>query len=284
MEGKTCLITGTTAGIGKEAARELARLGATVVVAGRNPAKCQATVQEIQQQTGNNNVDFLVADLSSLEEVRRLAQEFKGRHDRLDVLVNNAGAIMLSRKQSVDGFEMTFALNHLNYFLLTDLLLDLLKASAPSRIVNVSSASHRKARMDFQDLQGQRRFRGSQAYGRSKLANLLFTYELARRLEGTGVTANGLHPGLVATNFMANNGRVGRFLNIFVRLIGRSVEVGAQTIIYLASSPDVEGITGQYFVDQNAVPSSQASYDRDDASRLWEVSSELAGLAVGEGS
>ena len=280
MKGKTCMVTGATSGIGKEAALALARQGATVVVVGRNAAKAAATVQHIQQRTGNLKVDYLLADLSSQSEVRRLADQFKDRYQGLDVLVNNAGALMVSRRLSVDGIETTFALNHLSYFLLTNLLLDVLKAASPSRIVNVSSDSHQRAGLDFRDLQGERAYGGFRAYGRSKLANLLFTYELARRLEGTGVTVNGLHPGLVATNFLGNNGPAGRILNLFVRLVGRSVKDGAKTIIHLASSPDVEGVTGKYFVDQTEVPSSPASYDGEAATRLWRASEELTGLPI----
>ena len=280
MKDKICLITGATAGIGRAAALQLSQLGANLVLVARNPRKAESTVQQIRQQTGNQELEILLADLSSQQEVRLLAEEFKARYQRLDVLINNAGLLMTSRQESRDGIEMTFALNHLSYFLLTNLLLDVLKASSPSRIVNVSSDSHQQANLDFGDLQYRGRYRGFQAYGRSKLANLLFTYELARRLEGTGVTVNSLHPGLVATNFLANNGFRGRAMNLFVRLLGRSPEKGARTITYLASSTDVEGVTGQYFVDEGLVASSPASHDRDDALRLWRESEELTGLAT----
>jgi len=284
MKGKTCLITGATSGIGRVVAQELARLGATVAVVGRNPKKAAATVQYIRRQTGNSSVDFLLADLSSQREVRQLAEEYKDRYHRLDVLVNNAGAIMLARRQSVDGIEMTFAVNHLGHFLLTNLLLDVLKSSRPSRVINVSSDSHEGAELDFQDLQCQQKYGGLRAYGRSKLANMLFTYELARRLEGTGVTANTLHPGVVATNLLANNGLAGRVLNLFVRVIGRSADKGARTITYLATSTDVADVTGGYFVNETPVPSSQGSYDEDAALRLWRASEELTGLEAGGGA
>ncbi len=280
MEGKTCLVTGATSGIGKEAARELARRGATVVVAGRNPEKCAATVQDIRRQTNNPSVDFLLADLSSQKQVRQFAEEFRSRYQRLDVLVNNAGAIVLSRRQSVDGIEMTFALNHLSYFLLTSLLLDFLISSNPSRVVNVASSAHQGASIDFEDLQLRRGYRGMRAYGRSKLANVLFTAELARRLEGTGVTANAVHPGLVATNFLSNNGPAGRLMNLGLRVVGKRVAAGAETVIYLASSPDVAGVTGKYFVEKKAVASSPASQDSVAAARLWRVSAELTGLGA----
>ena len=278
MAGKTCLVTGATAGIGKETALGLARQGATVVVAGRNRERCTATVEQIKAQTGNSSVDFLLADLSSLQEVQNLASQVKERYPRLDVLVNNAGAIMLSRRLSVDGIELTFALNHLSYFLLTNLLLDHLVASAPARIVNVSSSSHRKARIRFDDLEGQRRYGGMRAYSQSKLANVFFTYELARRLEGTGVTANALHPGLVATNFLSNNGKLGQVLCFFMGLRGMSAARGAQTSIYLASCAEVEGVTGRYFEKSREVRSAPASYDRSVAERLWQVSAEMTGL------
>ena len=280
MAGKVCMVTGGTSGIGKVTARELARRGAIVVVVGRNGARSEATVTQIKRQTANPQVEFLLADLSSQEEVRRLAREFESRYPRLDVLVNNAGAIMLSRRESVDGIEMTLALNHLAYFLLTNLLLDRLKSSTPARIVNVSSNSHERAQLDFDDLQIRRRYWGFRAYARSKLANILFSYELARRLKGTGVTVNALHPGLVGTNFLANNGALGRFLKLLVAVKGMSAERGARTSIYLASSPEVETVTGRYFYQEREVPSSWASHDEDAAGRLWQLSAELTGLAT----
>jgi NAD(P)-dependent dehydrogenase (short-subunit alcohol dehydrogenase family) len=222
----------------------------------------------------------MVADLSAQQGVRQLAETFKGRHQRLDVLVNNAGAFFMSRRENVDGIEMTLALNHLGYFLLTNLLLDTLKASAPARIVNVSSAAHERAQIDFDALQGDGKYRGMQSYGQSKLANVLFTYELARRLEGTGVTVNALHPGLVATNFGANNGWFVSLIKRLVTVFSISAEEGAQTSIYLATSPEVEGVTGKYFVNQQPVPSSPASYDEATASRLWQVSAEMTALPV----
>ncbi len=279
MKDKVCLITGATAGIGRAAAAGLAELGATVVLVGRDLEKTTAAVEQIRAQTGNEEVSFLLADLSSQQAVRQLAEDFKARFQRLDVLVNNAGSLMLSRQESVDGVEMTLALNHLSYFLLTNLLLDALKSSAPSRIVNVASDAHQNAHLDFDDLQSQKGYGGYKAYGRSKLANLLFTYELARRLEGTGVTANSLHPGLVATSFMAtNNGLRGRVYNFFLKRIGRSVEDGARTIVYLAASSDVEGVSGGYFMDEGLVDSSQDTYDKDGSKRLWEESEALTGL------
>jgi NAD(P)-dependent dehydrogenase (short-subunit alcohol dehydrogenase family) len=302
MAGKICLVTGATAGIGEVTARELARREAVVVIVGRSQERCEATVQAIRHQTGNPSVEFLVADLSSQAEIRRLAREFLERHSRLHVLVNNAGALFVHRRDSVDGIEMTLALNHLAYFLLTDLLLDTLRASTPARIVNVSSGAHKLVQeFDFEDPQARTRRSGFWGYGGSgfasllftlfkpmhhpaflqysqtKLANLLFTYELARRLEGTGVTANALHPGFVASRFTAGNGVFGWFIRRWAGLFAISVEEGAKTPIYLATSPEVEGVTGRYFVKQKEVPSSAASRDEATASRLWKLSEELTG-------
>lgn len=279
MQGKVCLVTGATAGIGRVTARELARQGATVIVAGRNAEKSAAVVEQIKQQTGNPNVAYLLADLSSQSEVRALANQFKRQYPRLDVLVNNAGAMFLRRQESADGIEMTFALNHLNYFLLTNLLLDTLIANAPARIVNVASRAHvGVAGLNFDDLQNQKGYFGWRAYGQSKLCNVLFTYELARRLEGTSVSANALHPGLVATRFGSNNTGLS-WIWTFVNLFALSAEEGAQTPIYLAASPEVEGVTGRYFYQSKALPSSKASYDAQAARRLWQVSEQMTGLA-----
>jgi NAD(P)-dependent dehydrogenase (short-subunit alcohol dehydrogenase family) len=279
MRGKVVMVTGATSGIGRVTALELARLGATVVLVGRSQARAEATAQEIQRATGNPAVDFLLADLSILTEVCRLADDFKRRHDRLDVLVNNAGAYFTTRQESAEGYEMTLALNHLSPFLLTHLLLDVLQASAPARIVTVSSDAHRQARIDFGDLQSRKGYRGFRAYSRSKLMNVLFTYELARRLAGTGVTANALHPGFVASNFGRNNGDLaGVGMAVVSRLFAISPEKGARTSIYLASSPEVEGVSGRYFVKKRAVRSSAASYDQAAAGRLWEASEALVGL------
>ena len=275
MAGKICLVTGATAGIGEATASGLASLGATVIVAGRNTERCSAAVERIKQGTKNPEVAYLVADLSSQREVRRLAIEFKTRYPRLDVLVNNVGAINLARRSTVDGIELTFALNHLSYFLLTDLLIDLMISSAPARIVNVSSSSHRQTEMNLENLQGPGRYRGFRAYAQSKLGNVLFSYELARRLEGTGVTANALHPGVVATRFLANNGKIGPLFSFLFGLRGISPEEGARTSVYLASSNEVEGVTGGYYEKSQAVRSADPSYDEDTAARLWEISAEM---------
>ncbi|HEX2908828.1 MAG TPA: SDR family oxidoreductase [Phototrophicaceae bacterium] len=280
MDGKVVLITGATNGIGKVAALELAKMGATVVLVGRNQAKTQATVDEIKNGSGSSQIESLIADLSVMSEVRRLAEEFKAKYTRLDVLLNNAGAVFADRQETDDGYEMTFALNHLSYFLLTNLLLDLLKASAPARIVNVSSGAHMGGRLNFEDLNRQKGYGlgGYGAYGQSKLANVMFTYELARRLAGTGVTATVLHPGFVATGFGRNvPGLMARLMPLMHRL-ALTPEEGAQTMIFLASSPNVEGVTGKYFDKCKVVSSSKASYNEADQRQLWAVSEEMTGL------
>lgn len=280
MQSKVCLITGATSGIGQVTAQELAKRGATVVLVGRNHRKTETTVDEIKSRTGNQDVEYLLADLSSQDEIRNLAIEFKTRHDRLDVLINNAGAIFSEYGETVDSIERTFAVNHLNYFLLTNLLLDTLEASAPSRIVNVASGAHQGAELDFDDLGTKQNYGFMKAYGKSKLANVMFTYELARRLESTGVTANALHPGAVATNFGSNNAVwYARPVLAIFRLFAITPEKGAETSVYLASSSEVESMTGKYFANKKPVASSKASYDRGAARRLWQVSEELTSLS-----
>lgn len=279
MQGKICLITGGTNGIGKSTAQALAGMGATVVVTGRNAAKIAGVVDEIRAGSGNQNVDSLLADLSSQQEVRRLAREFKQKYGRLHVLVNNAGAAFMQRQLSVDGIEMTFALNHLAYFLLTHLLLDTLKASAPARIINVSSGAHTSGKIEFDNLQGERSY-GFGAYPNVKLATILYTGELARRLGGTGVTVNALHPGLTATGFGKNNGKVmAALVGIFAPLFMRSPAKGAGTSIYLASSRDVEGVTGKYFYDSQITRAAAQATDHAVARKLWDVSAEMVHLA-----
>lgn len=279
MQGKICLITGGTNGIGKSTALELARMGATVVIVGRDAQKTAQVVDEIRAASRNNNVDSLLADLSSQQEVRRLADEFKSKYSHLHVLLNNAGAVFMQRQLSVDGIEMTFALNHLAYFLLTHLLLDTIKASVPARIINVSSGAHTSGKIDFDNLQGERNY-GPGAYGNSKLANILFTVELARHLEETGVTVNALHPGFVATGFAKNNGKIiAALVSLFVPLVARSPAKGAETSIYLASSPAVEKIIGKYFYDSKVTPTAPQATDLAVAKKLWDVSAEMVHLA-----
>lgn len=279
LNGKTVLVTGATGGIGRVTAEALAKMGAQMVLVGRNAQKTADTVAAVRQAAGNSKVDGLVADLSTQAGVRGLAEQFLARYDRLHVLVNNAGAFFMKREQSAEGLEMTFALNHLAYFLLTNLLLDTLKASAPARIVNVSSMAHQGARLNLEDLQNERSFSGWSAYGQSKLANLYFTYELSRRLEGSGVTANALHPGFVATNFGKSNGGIFRSLFGLFQMAAINPEEGAQTTIYLASAPEVQGVTGQYFDKKKAIRSSDVSYDAVIAKRLWEISEQMTGIA-----
>lgn len=287
LDGKVCLVTGATSGIGEVTARALAQTGATVIVVGRDPQRGEATLDRIKKAAPNARVEFMQADLSSQAQIRQLAQQFKRKYSRLDVLVNNAGGGFLARKQCVDRFEMTFALDHLNYFLLTNLFLDTLKASTPARIVNVASEAHRRVPgMNFDDLQSERGYNSIRAYGQAKLANVLFTYELARRLEGTGVTVNALHPGIVATDFWLadtrlrrNNGMLRTLAMQLTRLVMISPEQGAQTVLYLATSPEVEGVTGKYFVKEKEAQSSPASHDHAAAARLWQVSEAMTGLS-----
>ena len=279
MRGKVCMVTGATSGIGQVTAAALAMQGAHVIVVGRNRAKAQQVVGEIRRQTGNDAVWYLLADFSDLQQVRELAAAFSAQYSQLDVLVNNAGTYFNTRHPAPGGVEMTFHVNHLAHFLLTNLLLDTLTASAPARIVNVTSRAHEYDNMDFDDLGFERSYFGMKAYARSKLANLLFTYELARRLAGSGVTVNAVHPGPVATDIWRTNIPVlGPAIKWVMSLFALTPEEGADTLIYLASSPDVEGVTGTYFVEREAIASSPLSYDEQVAARLWEVSEQLTAV------
>ena len=281
MDGRVCLITGASNGIGTETAVGLAKAGATVVMVARNAERGEAALADVKQRSGSENVSLMLADLASLAAVRKLAREFGDRHQRLHVLINNAGAYNNVRLLTEDGFEMTFGVNHLAHFLLTTLLLDQLKASAPSRIVNLSSGAHSRASINFEDLNGEAKYGGMSAYGQSKLANVLFTYELSRRLDGTGVTANAIHPGVVKTGFGRNSsGAIGALFTVFQTVAGPfllSPERGAETSIYLASSPEVESVSGKYFVKKEPVDSNTESNDAAVAERLWRVSEELVG-------
>ncbi len=279
MKGKVCLITGANRGIGKATALGLARREATVIIHSRNRLLGETAREEIVAGTENEAVEVMVADLASLEAVRRLAEEVQRRHVTLHVLVNNAGLAKRRHTLTEDGLETTFTVNHLAPFLLTNLLLDTLKGSAPARIVNVASLVHWWGKIDFNDLQGAKRYNLGKAYNQSKLANVLFTNELARRLEGTGIDVNCVHPGLVATDFSREyTGFKGLMANKLWRSFMRSPEQGADTVIYLASSPDAAGVTGKYFANRRAVRSSKASHDPALARRLWEVSERLTGL------
>lgn len=284
MATRTVLITGGTGGIGRATAEGLARLGARVAITGRHLGRAQAAAAQIAAATGNPAVDAYAADLSSQTEVRRLAGEVLAAYPRLDVLVNNVGGYWAHRHITADGLERTLALNHLAPFLLTNLLLDRLVASAPARVITVSSGAQAMGRIDFDDLQGERRYSGQRAYNQSKLANVMFTYELARRLAGTGVTATALHPGVVRTAFGAED-RSAFFsvMSTIVRPFMKTPAQGAETPIHLASSPEVEGVTGQYFANLRPRRSNRASYDTAITGRLWRVSAELTGLAHDRG-
>jgi NAD(P)-dependent dehydrogenase (short-subunit alcohol dehydrogenase family) len=278
LTGRVCMVTGATSGIGAVTARELGSLGATVVLVGRDAGRCARQADAIARATGAP-VAALVADLSSQRQVRELADAFEGRFPRLDVLVNNAGACFARRRLTVDGIEMTLALNHLAPFLLTALLLPSLRRSGSARVVNVSSVAHTRATLeDLEDLQGARRYDRLAAYGRSKLAILLFTHELARRLEGTGVTANAVDPGLVATNLGIDDGWLRVKLRNLLRRELLSPEEGARTTLHVASAPQLEGVTGRYFRECREVRPSDASRDPAAAARLWEESERLTGL------
>src|SRR3989440_10279657 len=280
MQGKICMVTGANSGIGKATALALAQMGATVVMVCRDRARGEEARSEITTKSKNNAVELLQADLSSQQSIRQLVEHFQRHYTHLHVLINNAGAAFPGRRrETVDGVEMTFAVNYLAPFLLTHLLLDVLKASAPARIVNVSSASHKSGYIQMDDLQGEKHNRSMRAYPQSKLAIVLFTYELARRLQGTGVTANCLDPGFVATNI----GQTGASLpvRLLIKLIGSfgtSPEKGAKTSIYLASSPEVEGVTGKYFLKRLPKRSAAISYDESLQRQLWEQSAKLVNL------
>ena len=279
MRDKVCVVTGATSGIGLVTARVLAQQGATVGIVGRDPARGQAAIEHLGQTTGKAPVHLFLADLSSQADVHRLAEEIQARYARLDVLVNNAGAMFTRRQLSPDGIEMTWALNHLAYMLLTEKLLDMLRANAPARIINVASDAHRPGRIDFADVEGAQHYSGWRAYCQSKLANVMFTYTLAARLQGSPVTANVLHPGFVATRFAHNNrGLFARFMRL-AQVAALSPEQGAETMVYLATAPEVADVSGQYFVKKRTVRSSEASYDTAAAERLWRMSAEMIGLA-----
>lgn len=281
MQGKICLITGANSGIGKATALELAHRSATVVLVSRDRARGEQALREIRAESGNESIDLLLTNLSSQKSIRQLAEDFKQRYGQLHVLINNAGTFSLTRCETVDGVEITFAVNVLAPFLLTNLLLDVLKVSAPARIVNVSSVAHEANHLRLDDLQSEKHYRPMRTYGQSKLAVVLFTYELARHLEGTGVTANCLHPGIVATNFAQRDLPLpARLVAKLIFRFGISPEKGAQTSIYLASSPDLESVTSKYFVKSVPKQSAPLTYDKGLQQQLWQVCTDLTGLAV----
>jgi retinol dehydrogenase 12 len=279
MDGKVCIVTGATGGIGRITAREVARRGAAVVIIGRNRARGEAAVAEARA-VGGASATFLAADLSSQNDIRRLAGEILERHPRIDVLVNNAGGMFRRRSLSPDGIEMTFALNHLSYYLLTHLLMPALVEAPAARIVNVASAAHRGVDIDFDNLQGERGYRGLRAYKRSKLANICFTFELARRLEGGTVSVNALHPGFVATDIGARSDRMAAIAWWLVSRFAIDVEKGARTSIHLAASPDVEGASGRYFSECRPAAPSAPACDRDVQGKLWDISAAMTGVPV----
>jgi retinol dehydrogenase 14 len=284
MTGKTVLITGGTGGIGRAAAIGLASMGARVGVTGRDRTRAEHAAAAIVRESGNPAVDVFVADMSSQTEVRRLADEVLFAYPRLDVLLNNVGRFWAHRHATADGLERTFALNHLAPFLLTSLLAARLIASAPARVVTVSSGAQAQGKIDFDDLMGERRYSGQRAYSQSKLANVMFTYELARRLEGTNVTATVLHPGVTRTAFGAeDSARAMAPIIAVLRPFMRKPERGADNAVYLTGSPDVEGVSGQYFANRKARKSHISSYDTVTTARLWRVSANLVGLPVSPG-
>src|SRR5262245_38676853 len=279
MRGRTCMVTGATAGIGKAAALALARQGAELILVARDRARGDAAVEEIMRASSNPEVELLCADLGELEQVRALARAFLDSRRPLHVLLNNAGAIFVGRQETHAAIEATFAVNHLGPFLLTNLLLERLRASAPARIVNVASDAHRFAGpLDFDDLETRGHYRAMRVYGKSKLMNLLFTRELARRLQGSGVTVNALHPGWVGSSLGANNGRAGRWVTRLLRPFARSPEKGAETAIFLACAHEVEGQTGGYWMDCRPHPLHPVAQRDGDAERLWKISAERVGL------
>ncbi|HYW75303.1 MAG TPA: SDR family oxidoreductase [Gammaproteobacteria bacterium] len=280
MNGKTVLITGATSGIGLEAAVMLARQGAHTVIVGRNPAKTEACLAEIRKRAQSETVESLLCDFSSQDSIRQMAEEFGKRYSRLDVLINNAGTVFAERTLSEDGIEATFAVNHLGYFLLTQLLLETILENAPARIVNVASAAHYQGRLDFEDLGMEKDYGILRAYARSKLCNVLFTRELARRLEGTNVTVNALHPGTVATHIWDGApGWARPILELSKWLFMISPARGGKRIAYLAMSDDVAGVTGQYFEKNRTKKPSRLARDEALAKRLWDESLRLTGLA-----
>ena len=276
MNGKVCLVTGSTDGIGKVSARVLAELGAKVIIVGRNPEKSAIVLAELRSISGNENIDLLMADLAVMQEVRDLAEQVISRYDRIDVLLNNAGGYFTKHEITSDGLEMTFALNHMSYFLLTNKLMELLKYSAPARIVNVSSDAHYGVDMEFENLNGEQEYKAWKAYQKSKLANVLFTNELLKKVPGN-ITVNCLHPGFVATNFGHNNGGFfGPVLKIAQRISAIDPEEGAKTSIFLCSAPEVKGVSGKYFYKCQPKTSSRESRNMDTGKRLWQISSDIA--------
>jgi NAD(P)-dependent dehydrogenase (short-subunit alcohol dehydrogenase family) len=280
MRGKTVLVTGANQGIGKASAHALGRMGARLVLVCRNEEKARATIAELERD-GIAGVELIVADMGSQADIRRVAADVRAKHDRLDVLLNNAGVLVTTRRTTMDGIEETFAVNHLGYFLLTNLLLDLLRATGPARIVNVASEAHRSAHIHWRDIELSRGYTSFGAYGQSKLCNILFTQELARRLEGTAVTANCAHPGAVASGFGHTYGGITSLLLHAASPFLLSPERGARTQVWLASSPEVDGVTGKYFARCKEKTPSRAAREPEAPRRLWAISERMTGLGGG---
>ncbi|MGY5874775.1 MAG: SDR family oxidoreductase [Candidatus Thorarchaeota archaeon] len=279
MKDKVCIVTGSNSGIGKETARALATMDATVIMVVRNQERGEVAKSDIIESTGNDSIDLMLCDLSSMGEIRRFAQEFSNQYDRLDVLINNAGAVVAKRQVTQEGHEITLAVNYLAPFLMTHELLPLLQSSAPSRVINLSSGLHKSAKFDIDDLQSEDKYKSRSVYGTAKLLVVMHTYEFARRLNGTGITVNVSHPGFVATNLGANTGsRLSSFMFKFMKPFQKSAPEGAETSVYLASSPELEGVTGRYFAKKQEVSSSGLSYDQDHQQRLWERTVEMLGI------
>ena len=280
LQGKTVVITGATSGIGRATAIGLARLGPRLILLGRNPERCDETLAELKSETGRSDIDLVRCDLSSLSGIRGAADEIKDLTTDIDILVNNAGVTMMRRTETDDGFETTFAVNHLAYFALTGLLLPNILGSAPARIVNVSSDAHRFVKgIDLDDLQSERSFSGLRVYGQSKAANIHFTRELARRLEGTGVTVNALHPGGIRSNLGRGNGFWTNALHRVAQVFLKSPEEGARTSLHLASHPAVADTTGGYWAKSRPAEPAAHCLDAETAQKLWEISEELTGVA-----
>ena len=275
---KVCLITGATSGIGKATLLSLAQQGMSIVMVSRNKEKGESVRSAITEKTRNENIHLAIADLSSQQDIRRLASDIKSKYSKLDILVNNAGGIFGKRILTVDRLELTFALNHLAYFLLTNLLLEILKAAPAGRVVNVSSQAHRYGSLEFDDPGFEKGYNAMKSYAQSKLANLLFAYELSRHLASTGITANALHPGVVRTGFGKELSGIAGFVFKRLDFLMRSPEKGAETVIWLASAAEVEGVSGKYFLDKKEIRSSKISYDESVAHRLWEASAQMTGL------
>jgi NAD(P)-dependent dehydrogenase (short-subunit alcohol dehydrogenase family) len=278
MDGKTCLVTGANSGIGRATALGLATMGARVVMLCRNAKRGEKALRFVRKHSSNDDVHLILADLSKRQEIFDAAYEYKTRFERLDVLLNNAALMTGKRRLNAEGIELQFYVNHIAYFLLTGLLIDSLKNSAPSRVVNVASTAHSRGTIDFENLDGGDHYNGWQQYGNTKLANIVFTYELSRRLDGTGVTANCLHPGVIHTNLLNNYSRVLSGLWHLTQWFFKKPDEGAETPIYLASSPEVEGVSGKYFKYCRPLGTSAESYDLSVQKQLWDVSEELTGF------